>query len=257
VKKLFSEERRAKIVELLQKSGKVTVAELARILKVSQMTIRKDLDLLEQDGELLRTHGGAILPTHSKSEWNFIRKIHQMENEKRAIAAKAVTFIEDGDTVIIDSSSTNYYLALEVAKRNWKHLTVVTDNVFIAEKLMEGHVDVLVLGGVVRENSLSLVGPWAMRFLEEIHVDKAFLGTTGVSKEKGFMTPNLVEAEVKRQMVKSSNKVIIVTDWTKFKRQAFASFALIEEVDMVITDRGIDAVCEEMLVEKGVRVEKV
>jgi len=257
VKKLFSEERRAKIVELLQKSGKVTVAELARILKVSQMTIRKDLDLLEQDGELLRTHGGAILPTHSKSEWNFIRKIHQMENEKRAIAAKAVTFIEDGDTVIIDSSSTNYYLALEVAKRNWKHLTVVTNNVFIAEKLMEGHVDVLVLGGVVRENSLSLVGPWAMRFLEEIHVDKAFLGTTGVSKEKGFMTPNLVEAEVKRQMVKSSNKVIIVTDWTKFKRQAFASFALIEEVDMVITDRGIDAVCEEMLVEKGVRVEKV
>jgi len=257
VKILFSEERRAKIVELLQKSGKVTVAELARILKVSQVTIRKDLDLLEQDGELLRTHGGAILPAHSKSEWNFIRKIHQMENEKRAIAAKAVTFIEDGDTVIVDSSSTNYYLALEIAKRDWKHLTVVTNNVFIAEKLMEGHVDVLVLGGVVRENSLSLVGPWAMRFLEEIHVDKAFLGTTGVSKEKGFMTPNLVEAEVKRQMVKSSNKVIIVTDWTKFKRQAFASFALIEEVDMVITDRGIDAICEEMLVEKGVRVEKV
>lgn len=257
MKILFSEERRAKIVELLQRSGKVTVAELARILKVSQVTIRKDLDLLEQDGELLRTHGGAMLPVHSKSEWNFIRKIHQMENEKRAIAAKAVAFIEDGDTVIVDSSSTNYYLALEIAKRDWKHLTVVTNNVFIAEKLMEGHVDVLVLGGVVRENSLSLVGPWAMRFLEEIHVDKAFLGTTGVSKEKGFMTPNLVEAEVKRQMVKSSNKVIIVTDWTKFKRQAFASFALIEEVDMVITDRGIDAICEEMLVEKGVRVEKV
>ncbi|MDI3517431.1 MAG: DeoR family transcriptional regulator, fructose operon transcriptional repressor, partial [Thermotogota bacterium] len=227
------------------------------LLKVSQVTIRKDLDVLEQDGELLRTHGGAILPTHSKSEWNFIRKIHQMENEKRAIAAKAVTFIEDGDTVIVDSSSTNYYLALEIAKRDWKHLTVVTNNVFIAEKLMEGHVEVLVLGGVVRENSLSLVGPWALQFLEEIHVDKAFLGTTGVSREKGFMTPNLVEAEVKRQMVKSASKVIIVTDWTKFRRQAFASFALIEEVDMVITDRGIDPSCEEMLLEKGVRVEKV
>ena len=253
---LFGEERRNRIVDILRNSGKVTVSELAGIFKVSEVTIRKDLDVLEKEGKLLRTHGGAILPVHSKSEWNFLRKIHQMKEEKKAIAQIAISIIEDDDTIILDSSSTNYHIALEMSKRSWKHLTVVTNNVFIAEKLLGSVNEIIVLGGMIRENSLSLVGPWTLKFLENISVDKAFLGTTGFSIEKGFMTPSIIEADVKKAILNCSSMKIIVTDSTKFMRKAFASFAFPEDIDMVITDSGIPEDVEAYLSEKGVEVRK-
>ncbi|ABV33392.1 MULTISPECIES: DeoR/GlpR family DNA-binding transcription regulator [Pseudothermotoga] len=254
---MFTEERRSFIIDFLRKKGKVTVSELTKQLKVSSVTIRKDLDFLEANGILVRTHGGAILPDHSRSEWNFLKKIHQRENEKKRIAKKIISLIEDGDTVILDSSSTNYYATFELRKADLSMVTIVTNNVFIAGKLIELGIEVLVLGGVVRENSLSLVGPWAVRFLEEINVDKAFLGTTGFSVEKGFMTPSVVEADVKKAMIRSASKVYIVTDSTKFARNAFASFALPEDIDGIITDEEIPREYEAFLLEKGIKVYKV
>ncbi len=254
---VFTEERRSMILEILKKNGKVTVEELAKHFKVSNVTIRKDLDFLESNGVLVRTHGGAMLPDHSRSEWNFLRKIHQKQAEKKRIAKKIVSLVEDGDTIILDSSSTNYYATFELRRVEFSSITVVTNNVFIAAKLIEIGIEVLVLGGVVRENSLSLVGPWTLKFLEEINVDKAFLGTTGFSFEKGFMTPSIVEADVKRAMIRSSSKVYIVTDSTKFYRSAFASFAMPEDVDGVITDMNIPSECEKYLLDKGVEVYKV
>jgi len=254
---LFAQERRNHILKLIQQKGKVTVAELVEALDVSGVTIRKDLDFLESKGVIVRTHGGALLPDHSRSEWNFLRKIHQRENEKKRIARKVSSLIEEGDTIILDSSSTNYYVTSELRKGNFSFLTVVTNNVFIAAKLIEIGVEVLVLGGSVRENSLSLIGPWTLRFLSEINVDKAFLGTTGFCSEKGFMTPSVAEADVKRAMMKSSVKTFIVTDSTKFSRKAFVSFALPEEVTGVITDSSIPQRAETILIEKGVKVYKV
>ncbi len=254
---MFTEERRNIILDILKRKGKVTVQELVERFNVSSVTIRKDLEFLESNGSIVRTHGGAILADHSKSEWNFLKKIHQKEAEKKRIAKKIVSLIEDGDTVILDSSSTNYYVTYELRHADFSSITVVTNNVFIAGKLIEQGIEVIVLGGVVRENSLSLVGPWALRFLEEINVDKAFLGTTGFSIEKGFMTPSIVEADVKRAMIKSASKVYVVTDSTKFHRSAFASFAMPEEIDGVITDIGIPEEFEKFLIEKGVEVYKV
>lgn len=254
---MFTEERRNMILDILKRKGKVTVQELVERFNVSSVTIRKDLEFLESNGSIVRTHGGAILADHSRSEWNFLRKIHQKEAEKRRIAKKIVSLIEDGDTVILDSSSTNYYATYELRHADFSSITVVTNNVFIAAKLIEQGIEVLVLGGVVRENSLSLVGPWALRFLEEINVDKAFLGTTGFSIEKGFMTPSIVEADVKRAMIRSASKVYIVTDSTKFHRSAFASFAMPEDIDGVITDTAIPEEVERFLIEKGVQVYKV
>ncbi len=254
---VFTEERRNVILDILKRKGKVTVQELVERFNVSSVTIRKDLEFLESNGSIVRTHGGAMLADHSKSEWNFLKKIHQKEAEKKRIAKKIVSLIEDGDTVILDSSSTNYYVTYELRHADFSSITVVTNNVFIAGKLIEQGVEVIVLGGVVRENSLSLVGPWALRFLEEINVDKAFLGTTGFSIEKGFMTPSIVEADVKRAMIKSASKVYVVTDSTKFHRSAFASFAMPEEIDGVITDIGIPDELEKFLIEKGVEVYKV
>ena len=245
-------------MEMLHRMKKVKVNELAKELGVSAVTIRKDLEALESSGLLVRTHGGAVLPDHTRSEWGFFKKLNQRKGEKVRIAKKAVEMVEEGDTVILDSSSTTYYIAEEIRKRGKMQLTVVTNNIFIAEKLLGiPGVDVIVLGGNIRENSLSLVGPWALRFLEEIKVDKAFLGTMGFSPERGFMTPSLVAADVKRAMVMSAGEVFVVTDSSKFRRGAFAVFAQPEDIDFLITDRGIPEDVEAFLEEKGVRVIKV
>ncbi len=254
---MFAEERRRKILELLRARGKVRVSELSGMFGVSTVTIRKDLEYLESTGALVRTHGGAVPPDHSRSEWHFLKKIHQKEEEKRRIAMKSLEYISEGDTVILDSSSTTYYIAILLKESGFKHLTIVTNNIFIAKELIDTGLDIVVLGGSVRDNSLSLIGPWTLDFLREINVDKAFMGTTGFSKEKGFMTPSLVEAEVKREMVRSSAKVFIVTDSTKFSRIAFATFAQPDEVDYLITDMGIPEGSEEFLKENGVEVLKV
>ncbi len=254
---MFAEERRRRILELLRTKGKVKVSELSNIFRVSTVTIRKDLEYLESIGSLVRTHGGAVPPDHSRSEWHFLKKIHQKEEEKRRIAEKSVEYISEGDTIILDSSSTTYYIALFLKESGFKHLTIVTNNIFIAKELIDTGFDIVVLGGSVRSNSLSLIGPWTIDFLREINVDKAFMGTTGFSAEKGFMTPSLAEAEVKREMVRSSAEVFIVTDSTKFSRIAFATFAQPGDVDYLITDEGIPEDSERFLEESGVRVLKV
>ena len=254
---MFAEERRRKILDILKARGKVRVSDLSKRFGVSSVTIRKDLEYLESTGALVRTHGGAVLPDHSRSEWHFLKKIHQKEDEKNRIALKAMEYVKEGDTIILDSSSTTYYIALLIKEGGVKHLTVVTNNIFIAKELIDTGLDLVVLGGNIRENSLSLVGPWTMNFLREINVDKAFMGTTGFSKDKGFMTPSLVEAEVKREMINSSDEVFIVTDSTKFSRIAFATFAMPEDVDYVITDTDIPQDCEEFLEEREVKVIKV
>ncbi len=254
---MFAQERQEKILKMLKNRGSVKVSELSKKLGVSPVTIRKDLESLEAKGVLVRIHGGAMLPNHSKAEWDFMKKLHQKEKEKKEIAKKAVEYIEDGDTIILDSSSTTYYIALELRKSPIRILTIVTNNIFIAEKLIGTSFEILVLGGIIRENSLSLVGSWTSKLIQEINVDKAFLGTTGFKKEKGFMVPNIIEAEVKAEMVKASSKVFIVTDSSKFSRAAFSTFALPEDVDYLITDQNIPKDCEEFLEENNVIVEKV
>ncbi len=254
---LFVEERRNKILELLRKNSKMRVNDLAKIFGVSTVTIRKDLEYLESIGALVRTHGGAILPNHSKTEWEFFRKLNLRKEEKQRIARKALYFIENGDTIILDSGSTTFYIAREIRKNGNSHLTVVTNNIFIAEELLGvTGTEIIILGGSIRDHSLSLIGPWAMRYLQEIKVDKAFLGTLGFSQERGFMTPSLVEADVKRAMIKAAGKVFIVTDSSKFQRGAFAVFAQPEDVDFLITDPGIPEDVEKYLLENEVRIIK-
>lgn len=254
---MFAEERRRKILEIVQKHKKIRVKELSDMLGVSSVTIRKDLEHLETLGMIVRTHGGAMIPDHSRSEWDFTKKLHQRKEEKEKIARKAVQLIENGDSIILDSGSTTYYIASEIRRAGLKGITVVTNNIFVAEKLVGLDIETIILGGVMRENSLSLVGPWALRYLEEISVDKAFLGTTGFSQEKGFMTPSLVEADVKKEMIRSANEIFIVTDSSKFQRSAFATFAMPEDVDALITDGGIPFDVEKFLIENGIEVIKV
>jgi len=253
---MFAEERRRKIVEHLKEKGKVTVKELSKIFKTSEVTIRKDLEILESIGELIRTHGGAILPHGTRAEWDFFKKMSQHRKEKEEIAKKAVSLLKEGETIILDSGTTPYYIAKTIKESGLERLTIVTNNIYIAELILESRNEVILLGGYMREHSLSLVGPFSVEQLEKIHVDKAFLGTTGFS-EKGFMTPSIVEAEVKHKMVEIAEETFIVTDSSKFKRKAFALFCTLDEVDGVITDRMVPEEAERILLESGLKVFKV
>lgn len=236
---MFAEERRNKIISLIRNKGKASVNELSRSLGVSVVTIRKDLSYLEEMGKIVRTHGGAVLPNHAKVEWNFLNKIKQMSIEKKEIAKKAYSYIQEDDTVVLDSSSTNYYIAELLKEKHINGVTIITNNIYIAEKLVESHYEIILLGGTIRSNSFSIVGPWSIKFLKELNLDIAFLGTTGISKEKGFMVANFLEAELKKTIIEASEKKFIVADSSKFLKKSFVSFANFNDVTGIIVDKKI------------------
>lgn len=252
---MLEETRKAKIIEFMKERGEVTVNRLAELLEVSGATIRKDLSNLEDLGLIVRTHGGAVLPSHTKVEWNFIQKSKQHVEEKKAIAKKAVEFINPGDSIILDSGTTTLAMAREIKRTNLHPLTMVTNNLFIATELVGTSVDLIVLGGSVRENSFSLIGSLCENGLTKVYVDKAFIGTTGAS-EKGFMTPDINEARIKTTMISQSRENFIVADSSKFERLSFAIYATFESVDHVVTDWNVSQSVEEMLRKSNIDVIK-
>ncbi len=252
---MLEETRKEKIIEFMKERGEVTVNKVAELLNVSGATIRKDLSNLEELGLVVRTHGGAVLPSHTKVEWNFIQKSKQHVGEKKAIAKKAMEFISPGDSIILDSGTTTLAMAREIKRANLHPLTIVTNNLFIATELVGTSVDLIVLGGNVRENSFSLIGGLCENGLTKVYVDKAFIGTTGAS-EKGFMTPNINEAKIKTIMISQSRENFIVADSSKFERSSFAIYTTFELVDHMITDWNISHETEEMLKKSSVDVIK-
>lgn len=232
---LRTEERRTAILELLERASAVQVEELSRQFEVSLVTIRKDLTDLESRGLLRRTHGGAT-PAH-KSLFNpsFREKLHLRDAQKDAIARAALESIEDGDTLILDAGSTTLQLARKLRGR-FQSLFVLTNSIPIALELSETPFEVLVLGGQMRHHSMALIGPASAVVLEAYHADKAFIGATGVSLAQGYSTPNPFEAQTKSAMVRAADRVFALVDSSKLGRATLASFAPIEDVELLITD---------------------
>jgi len=235
---MLEETRRAKLIDLIKEKGEITVNELSKALGVTGTTIRKDLSDLETLGMIVRTHGGALLPSHTKVEWNFIQKSKQHVEEKHAIAKRALEFVKPGDSIILDSGTTTLAIAREIKKTQLLPLTIVTNNFFIAAELVGTGIDLIVLGGIVRENSFSLIGAFAEENIKKIYADKAFVGATGFSKD-GFMTPNVNEAKIKSLMISQSGESFVIVDSSKFERPSFAIYTTFDQIDHVITDWNI------------------
>lgn len=252
---MLDETRKEKVIDLIKQRGEVTVKDLSKYLGVTSVTIRKDLKELEKLGLIIRTHGGAVLPSHTKVEWNFIQKSKQHVEEKLSIAQRALEFVKVGDSIILDSGTTTLAMAREIKRTHLHPLTVVTNNLFIATELVGTAVDLIVLGGTVRENSFSLIGAFCEENLKKIYVDKAFIGATGFSSE-GFMTPDVNEAKIKNMMVSQASEIFIVADSSKFTHPSFAIYANLDEIDHVITDEGISSETEKMLKSFGIEVIK-
>ena len=235
---MLSEERRRAIIKILERDGRVLVADLARHFHTSQVTIRKDLDVLHADGLIHRAHGGALATQSGALEDPTLRdkeKVHR--KEKLRIAEAAASMVSEGQVIILDSGTTT--TAIARALRNFKSLTIITNAVNIAAELSGSTVEVILTGGSVRQNSFSLVGPIAEQTLRRLHADMLFLGVDGFDVSYGLTTPNLQEAEVNRAMVEVANRTVVVCDSSKFGRRRLSQIVRLAALHQVITDRNV------------------
>lgn len=236
---MLAPERRNHITKLLNKHKQVLVKELSEQLNVSEGTLRNDLKILEKDGLLERTHGGAVLPAPPIHEHTFRSRSLINQSEKAAIGAKAVEFVQNGQCIILDASST----ALEMARRlvDFDYLTVVTNGLSTAQELTRNsRLNVIVIGGVLRPGSSSLEGLLSKGLLSQIHADMFFTSAHGFTASEGLTEFSVYEAELKKVMVSNVSKVIALLDHTKLNRRSIATFAETSDIDTIITDSNAD-----------------
>jgi DeoR family transcriptional regulator, aga operon transcriptional repressor len=235
---VLNEERRRLIVGILSRDGRVLVGDLARQFRTSQVTIRKDLDVLQGQGRIHRTHGGALPARESALDDPTLREKEKLSRkEKLQIAAAAVRMVKEGQVVILDSGTTT--TAIAHALRKFEKLTIITNAVNIAAELSGSSLEVILTGGTLRKNSFSLVGPIAEETLRRLNADILFLGVDGFDVRHGLSTPNLLESKVNRAMMDVARVTVVVCDSSKFGRRSLSSIAPTSAVHHLITDRGV------------------
>ena len=252
--------RRSAILQLLKNDSSVNVTELSRRFGVSEVTIRKDLRILKERKLLVRVHGGAIIggPTNpepaEERHLNFKKMVNM--REKEAIGRAAVKYIKEGDTILVDSGTT----ALEVVKnlQQFQDLTVITNSISaMMEALKYKRFNVILLGGTVRESSMSLVGPLAESNLKLFYCDKLFLGVDSFSVETGLSTPSVDEASTNQVMISRAREVIGVFDSSKVNKRALAFIADVDKIHTVVTDNNLPANVKRQLKAMRINVETV
>jgi DeoR/GlpR family transcriptional regulator of sugar metabolism len=235
---MLPNQRREKILELIKEDGHAKVTQLSNIFRVTEVTIRHDLEKLEEQGSVIREHGGAYLKNVESNVRTFTLRNQENLPEKGAIAQKAVEFIKEGDTIILDSGSTT----TEIAKliRGYKNLTVITNALNIALLLgVQPGITLVVTGGEFKAPTLSLTGQKAADFFSNLNVDKLFLATAGISLKSGLTYPSISDIVVKRAMIESADIVYLVADSSKIGKSAFASLGALSLINYLITDSKI------------------
>jgi DeoR family fructose operon transcriptional repressor len=236
---MYAEERHRLIVERARAAGRVEVAALATELDVTTETIRRDLTVLERHGLLRRVHGGAMPIERLGFEPGLAVRDAVLSAEKERIAKAALAELPDEGSVLLDAGTTTARLA--EALPTDRELTVVTNAAPIAMALSaRSNITVLLLGGRLRGRTLAAVGEWARRALADTYVDVAFIGTNGISVQRGLTTPDSDEAQVKRAMIAASRRAVVLADHTKVGNDHFARFGSLDDVDVLITDSGVD-----------------
>ncbi|MDQ0338690.1 DeoR/GlpR family transcriptional regulator of sugar metabolism [Caldalkalibacillus uzonensis] len=230
-------ERQEKIVEIVNERGSVRVSELSQIFGVTEETIRRDLEKLEHEGRLKRSHGGAISISGNSEIPYFEREVVNVE-EKKEVAKATLNYIEPHDSIILDASSTAWYVAKILPDIP---LTVVTNSMKVAFELANKEkIAVISTGGNLTPASLSFIGPLAERSLELYHVNKAFISCHGLHPKWGISESNELQALVKRKMIDIADRVYLLADYSKFGVQAFTLLCDLDKIEMIITDSKTD-----------------
>jgi len=233
---MLSEERHQIILNILENQGSVQVTDLVSQFDVSEMTIRRDLDVLERKGLLRRVHGGAVTDWGRSFEPPFLSRSTTHQEEKARIGKKAAELVRSGDSITLDVGTTTLEVARHLTDK--QNLTILTPCFQIAALLCENSsIRLILTGGILRHSELSMVGHLAERVFDEFYVDKLFLAAAGVDFKSGLTEYNLEDTLVKQAMIRSAKQVILVTDASKFDRVAFTAIAPINVVNTVVTDK--------------------
>jgi len=250
---MLVDERRHLIAEAVIAEGAATVADLSQRFGVSLVTIRSDLEALEQEGTLTRNRGGAVANRVSRFTPAFQQQSSVNRDAKQAIAAAAAGRIQDGDRVILDAGSTTLYLADLLCTRR---LTIAVNSVYSMNKLADApNADLILIGGALFRPALSFTGDLAEGFLDRLHFDKAVLGINGLT-ERGISGNNAQEAGIKRKMVEQADCVIVLADASKIGIESLVRITALEDVDVLITEKPLDPAVAKRLrrVHKGLEV---
>jgi len=233
------DERREQILAYLRDRDRTSVADLSQIFNVSEVTMRKDLDLLESQGLLKRVHGAAVVSGRGRLEMYFAAREQMNLEAKRRIAQAALRYISPHQNIFLDASTTAFQISRLL--KDHGDLTVVTNGLYTALELSCcADITVIVVGDLVRRHSSSLVGGLSQDLIQRLHVDIAFFGARGITPQAGLTETDIHEAQLKQRMVRAADTVIGVADATKFGTAYLNSFALPEEIDRIITDSSID-----------------
>ncbi len=247
---MSSNDRQDQILKLLNCNDYMTVEELSRNLGVSKVTIRSYLTVMEQKGLLFRTHGGAMIPESKSALRSISKTMLEFDNEKASIAKAAANLVEDDDIVLTDSGSTCLHLASYL---KGKKITVVSNSLLLVDALKEEEsIEVVCLGGTLKRSVMGMTGPMAISDVSRIHADILFLGATGYTNS-GLFSSNLAEAELKQNMIKTSDKVCFLADSSKYGTKALAHISSWDNIDIFITDK-ITPELKESLEQNGVEV---
>lgn len=253
---MSSGQRRDQILAYLSARDRSSVGELSQFLGVSEVTVRKDLDLLEAQGLLTRVHGGAVVSGRGRLELYFAAREQDHLEEKRRIAQAAAALIQSGQRIFLDASTT----ALQIARliKDREDLIVVTNGLYTALELnFCAGITTIVVGGTMRRRSSSLVGGLHDGALQRLRVEIGFLGARGITAEDGLMESEIDEAQLKQQIVNASQEVVGIIDSSKFGTIAFSAFALPREIDRIITDDNAPPAIVSALRESGITVDLV
>jgi DeoR/GlpR family transcriptional regulator of sugar metabolism len=232
-------ERRQSLLEILGSQPGLRVPELSLTLRVSQGTVRNDLDALEAEGRLIRVHGGAVLNEQIQfRSRDFSSRFQQNVAAKRAIGRRAAELVNDGDSILLDASSTVYYFAQAIQDR--RRLRVITNGIDVARLLAQDPTNsVILLGGVLIPEGSSVTGLLSEQIIEELHIQKAFVSCSGLSIPRGLTEVHLDEAQLKRKAIESAHQVIALVDSTKIGNEDLTSFARLEQIKQLFTDAGL------------------
>lgn len=250
-------QRQSQIVEILQKKGSISIPEICEMFRVSDMTARRDLNEMDRLGLLRRVHGGAVANLGRSYEPPYQMRSTKNRSAKACIGAKAADLIYDGDSIALDVGTTT----LEIVKglKGKRNLTIVTSSLQIANMIvdnlsLEVNARLLLTGGVVRPQELSMIGNMPERVYQEFHVDKAFIGIAGISLADGLTEYNMEDARIKRILFSSAREKIVVADGSKFGVTTFALVAPLKSADRIVTDPSVPLEILEKIRNLGIEV---
>jgi DeoR family fructose operon transcriptional repressor len=252
---LIAEQRRQEILRLVEEQGSIRISNLGSQFNVTDMTIRRDIDVLSQRGFVKRVHGGAISEIEGKIDLatTFLKRNMEYQPEKERIGIRAQEFVEDNATIIIDGGSTNELFARYLDPK--KRLRVITHGLNIAWILSgnENH-EIFVPGGLLNRLTMTFTGNEVVSMYEELNADVLFLSASGISVDKGLTDPAWLDTSIKKAMIRASRKAILLIDSHKFGLVSSRTYASVEEVDFIITDRNLTSETRDLYASRGINL---